>query len=78
MVTAGIYLVPERVRRLSPPPAVRRLRDFLAWLLRRGEPMYAVTLPAVVDVDRAEDVALAEAMAREAERPAGRTGGNGR
>lgn len=62
-VTAGIYLVPERVRRLAPPPGVGRLRDFLAWLLRRGEPVYGIILPGVVDVDRAEDVALAEALA---------------
>ena len=64
VVTAGMYLVSERVRRMCPPPAVRRLRDFLAWLVERGEPVYGVTLPAVVDVDRAEDVAFAEGLAR--------------
>jgi NDP-sugar pyrophosphorylase family protein len=69
VVTAGIYLVSERVRRLSSPPEVRRLRDFLAWLLQRGEPMYGISLPAVVDVDRARDVALAEALARGTEGP---------
>ena len=62
LVTAGMYLVPERVRHLSPPPEVHRLRDFLAWLQRRGVPIYGMSLPAVVDVDRAEDVALAEAL----------------
>ena len=77
VVTAGIYLVTERVRRLSPPPGVPRLRDFLAWLLRRGEPIYGISLPAVVDVDRAEDVALAEALAQQAGGPAGQPGGGG-
>lgn len=73
VVTAGMYLVPERVRRLSPPPEVHRLRDFLAWLFRRGEPIYGIVLPAVVDVDRAEDVAMAEALDR-GEPPAARPG----
>jgi NDP-sugar pyrophosphorylase family protein len=63
-VTAGMYLVPQRVRSLSPPPGVGSLRAFLRWLLDRGELMYGVVLPEVVDVDRAEDVALAEALAR--------------
>lgn len=77
VVTAGVYLVPERVRRLSPPPEAHRLRDFLAWLLRRGEAIYGVSLPAVVDVDRAEDVALAEALAQHGEDRAGRPCGGG-
>ena len=62
LVTAGFYLVPGRLGRLTPPPAVTRLRDFLAWLVERREPLYGVVLPAVVDVDRTEDVALAEAL----------------
>ena len=68
-VTAGMYVVPERVRRLSPPPGLASLREFLAWLLQRGEPLYGVVLPAVVDVDRAEDVARAEALARCEDQP---------
>jgi NDP-sugar pyrophosphorylase family protein len=64
VVTAGMYLVPERVRRMSPPPEVESLRAFLVWLRHRGEPMYGVILPEVVDVDRGEDVALAERLAR--------------
>ncbi len=75
-VTAGMYLVPERVRSLLPPAGVDGLRAYLGWLLDRGEPLYGVVLPEVVDVDRAEDVALAEALARQG-RPAaaGRAGG---
>lgn len=64
MVTAGVYLVPGRIARLSPPPSLGSLRDFLAWLVARGEPVYGAVVQAVVDVDRAEDIALAEAMAR--------------
>ena len=65
MVTAGIYAVPERVRQRSSMGELGRLREFLARLVTQGEPMYGVVVPNVVDVDRAEDVALAEAMARE-------------
>jgi len=63
-VTAGMYVVPERVRRLGMPNGLGRLRDYLTWLVRQGELMYAVRLGEVVDVDRAEDVALAERMMR--------------
>jgi NDP-sugar pyrophosphorylase family protein len=63
-VTAGLYLVPERLRRMSRPPAQGRLRDFLARLHQEGQPLYAEVIPDVVDVDRAEDVALAEALGR--------------
>jgi NDP-sugar pyrophosphorylase family protein len=63
LVTAGVYLVSERARRLEPPPRLGRLREYLAWLLDSGEPMYGEAIETVVDVDRAEDVALAEALA---------------
>jgi NDP-sugar pyrophosphorylase family protein len=63
-VTAGIYVVPEKVRRLHAPPGLGRLRDFLAWLARSGEPIEAVSIPKVVDVDRVEDLAAAEELAR--------------
>ena len=39
-----------------------RLRDFLRWIVERGEPVYGLSIPVVVDVDRAEDVELAEAL----------------
>ena len=63
-VTAGMYLVPERVRALVPPPHLGRLREFLAWLVTRGEMVYGETIEGVVDVDRLADVSLAESMAR--------------
>jgi hypothetical protein len=57
-----MYVVTERVR-TATPPSLARLRDFLAWLVEQGEPVYAETIETVVDVDRAADVALAEALA---------------
>ena len=66
LVTAGLYLVSERVRRIEPPAGLPRLRDYLAWLLASGERMYGEVIETVVDVDRAEDVALAEALAARA------------
>lgn len=65
MVTAGIYLVSDRVRTIAPTAGLARLRDFLAWLCERGELLYGEIIQTVVDVDRAVDVALAEALARE-------------
>ena len=62
LVTAGMYMLSERVR-AAPPPPLGRLRDFLAWLVQQGEPLYAETIHTVVDVDRFSDVALAEALA---------------
>lgn len=70
LVTAGMYLVPEGIATLSPPPGLGSLRDFLAWLVTRGDPVYGAVIPIVVDVDRPEDVALAEATACRAARDA--------
>jgi len=64
LVTAGVYLVPDRLRGLAPPAGLGRLREFLAWLVRAGEPVYGEVVPTVVDVDRSSDVALAESLAR--------------
>src|SRR3989442_573359 len=60
--TAGMYLFSARARAATPPP-LGRLREFLAWLHRQGEPFYAETIENVVDVDHGSDVALAEALA---------------
>jgi hypothetical protein len=62
VVTAGMYMLSERARVASPPP-LGRLREFLTWLVGQGEPLYAEAIETVVDVDRASDVALAEALA---------------
>jgi len=61
LVTAGIYMLSARAHATVPPP-LARLRDFLTWLVHEGEPVYAEAIPAVVDVDRASDVALAERL----------------
>ena len=45
------------------PAGLGRLREFLAWLCRAGEPLYGEVVETVVDVDRADDVAIAEALA---------------
>jgi len=71
-VTAGVYMLSERARAASPPP-LGRFREFLAWLFEHGEPLFGETIETVVDVDRASDVALAEALARsESNAPLGR------
>ena len=77
VVTAGFYLVPERVRRLVPPPGLGRLRAFLGWLVRAGEPVYGELIPTVVDVDRSSDVALAEGLAEEQRRRSSAPGSSG-
>jgi NDP-sugar pyrophosphorylase family protein len=63
LVTAGIYRVPARVRERQPPAGLGRLREFLQWLVRSGEPVYGEIIERVVDVDRPSDVALAETLA---------------
>jgi NDP-sugar pyrophosphorylase family protein len=62
-VTAGIYVFPEKVRRLAWPDGLGRLREYLAWLAREDHPIEALEIEKVVDVDRAEDVAAAEELA---------------
>jgi NDP-sugar pyrophosphorylase family protein len=63
-VTAGMYLFSERARKLPAPPALGRLRQYLAWLLEQGETIRGISIETVVDVDRSEDIRLAEALAR--------------
>ena len=63
LVTAGVYRVSDRARRPPRAPALGRLREYLGWLQRSGEPLYGEIIETVVDVDRREDVASAEALA---------------
>jgi hypothetical protein len=68
LVTAGVYRVSDRARRLAPARPLGRLREYLGWLHESGEPLYGEIIETVVDVDRALDVASAEALARGARR----------
>jgi hypothetical protein len=61
-----MYVVPESVRRATPPSELGRLREFLGWLHESGYAMYGEVIPTVVDIDRAEDVAIALALERHA------------
>ena len=65
-VTAGIYAVAPAVRDLKPPAPRGSLREFLSWLCAAGHAMSGVAMPRVIDVDRPEDLRLAEDMVREA------------
>jgi hypothetical protein len=62
VVTAGLYVVPESFRHDSIPKELNRLREFLAWLVSKGVPTYGIQIETVIDVDRDEDVKLAEAL----------------
>ena len=65
VVTAGLYVLSGAIIAHAPHPSILgRLRDFLAWLVARGDPVYGAVIDRVIDVDRAEDLRLAEAMAR--------------
>jgi len=74
-VTAGVYVFPEEIRRFGIPASLGRLREFLAWLAKSGEPIASVDIPKVVDVDRAEDLAAAEELAATLPSPGGRGAG---
>lgn len=59
-VTAGLYWLSAQ-----PPPeptiGFARLRDYLGWLVAEHQPVYGIALPRVFDIDRARDIAAAEA-----------------
>ena len=58
-VTAGLYWLPGQ-----PPPepaGFARLRDYLSWLVAEHPPVRGIVLPRVFDIDRACDIAAAEA-----------------
>jgi NDP-sugar pyrophosphorylase family protein len=61
LVTAGFYLLSAAARAERPPAGLGRLRDYLGWLVAR-QPVYAEVIETIVDVDRPEDVALAETL----------------
>jgi NDP-sugar pyrophosphorylase family protein len=59
-VTAGLYWLPGR-RPPEPATAFARLRDYLGWLVDEHQPVCGIVLPRVFDIDRARDIAAAEA-----------------
>jgi NDP-sugar pyrophosphorylase family protein len=61
-VTAGLYLMSESARCRAADADLPRLRDYLAWLLEQGEPLYGELIGTVVDVDRPADIAVAEGL----------------
>lgn len=66
VVTAGLYLLFGPVFAQAPHPfTLGRLRDFLGWLVDRSIPVYGVVIDQVIDVDRAEDLQLAEALLKD-------------
>jgi NDP-sugar pyrophosphorylase family protein len=58
-VTAGLYWLPPRPP-APPSTGFDRLRDYLRSLVAE-HPVYGIALPCVFDIDRARDVAAAEA-----------------
>jgi NDP-sugar pyrophosphorylase family protein len=67
LVTAGFYVFHSRIfaevdraRRLE----LRALREWLGLLLRRGYRLYGVPVAKTVDVDRPQDIVIAEAFVR--------------
>jgi NDP-sugar pyrophosphorylase family protein len=65
-VTAGLYLVSGSIFAQAPHPStLDRLRDFLSWMVDRGVPVYGVVIDQVIDVDRTEDLQLAETLIKD-------------
>lgn len=67
MVTAGFYLLDPAI--FAEVPYARQsgftaLRQFLGHLLRRGYRLYGEQIAKTIDVDRPEDIAVAEAFVR--------------
>jgi NDP-sugar pyrophosphorylase family protein len=65
-VTAGLYWLPAQ-RPTEPTTSFARLRDYLGWLVAERQPVRGIVLPYVFDIDRARDIAAAEAAEFERE-----------
>ena len=66
-VTAGLYWLPAQ-RQAAPTTSFARLRDYLGWLVAEHQPVCGIVLPCVFDIDRARDIAAAEAAGFDRER----------
>jgi NDP-sugar pyrophosphorylase family protein len=72
LITAGLYVfTPGIFAEIGGARAARytALREFLAHLCERGYPLFAVHVEKTIDVDRPEDVVVAEAFIRSGFRP---------
>jgi NDP-sugar pyrophosphorylase family protein len=59
-VTAGLYWLPAQ-QPAQPTGGFDRLRDYLGWLVANHQPVCGILLSGVFDIDRARDIAAAEA-----------------
>jgi len=70
-VTSGFYYCAPRVSaacsRLAPT-RLSALREFLSWLQQQGYRLQGYLAPKMIDVDRPQDIAVAEQFVREMER----------
>jgi len=67
-VTSGFYYCAASVSAACatlPPRRVSALREFLGWLLQQGYWLQGYLAPKMVDVDRPQDIAVAEQFVRE-------------
>lgn len=71
-VTSGFYYCAPSISaacaRLAPTQ-VGALREFLGWLLQQGYHLHGYLAPKTVDVDRPQDIAVAEHFAQELASP---------
>ena len=70
-VTSGFYYCGPRVSAACaslPPSRVQALREFLGWLVQQGYWLQGYLAPKMVDVDRPQDIAVAEQFVQEFER----------
>jgi len=67
LVTAGFYIFEPTIFAAIEESRRRQfnaLRQFLGYLIERGNSLYGAVVPKTVDVDRPEDIAVAEAFVR--------------
>jgi hypothetical protein len=71
-VTSGFYYCSPRISAACAtltPTRVSALREFLGWLLQQGYWLQGYLAPKAIDVDRPQDIAVAEQFVQEFEHP---------
>jgi NDP-sugar pyrophosphorylase family protein len=71
-VTSGFYYCSPRISAACAalaPTRVSALREFLGWLLQQGYWLHGYLAPKTIDVDRPQDIAVAEQFIQEFEHP---------